>query len=79
MARKPRGFRMKLRTSDMERISSRICQKKGCKNKSYALFHAKFLCKEHYREKKPNKESHFRYGRKVRLSAEYWKESFYMP
>ena len=69
---------MILRRSDISKISSRNCVKKGCKNKSYGIFHAKFLCKEHYREKKPLKESGFRHGKKVRLSAEYWKESFYM-
>ncbi len=68
---------MKLKKTDMERISYRNCEKKGCKNKSYAIFNKKFLCEEHYREKKPSKEIWGR-GRKIRLSAEYWREPYYM-
>ena len=68
---------MKLRTTDMERISHRKCEKKGCKNKSFAIFHTKYLCESHFREEKPSKEIWGR-GRKIRLSTEYWKEPYYM-
>ena len=69
---------MNLKRTDMEKISYRYCEKKGCKNKSEALFHTKFLCEDHFKEKKPPKEKSYRNGRKVRLSIEYWKEPFYM-
>ena len=69
---------MNLRISDISRISSRTCEEKYCTNKAYAIFHAKFLCKEHYREKKPQKLSNYRDGRYIRLSSKHGKEPFYM-
>ena len=62
---------MTLRKSDMERISSKKCGIKYCKNKCYAILYTKFLCKEHYREKKPLKLSNYRGGKYIRLSSKH--------
>ena len=48
---------MKLKTTDMEKISRRICEKKNCGDKSSAILNSKFLCEDHFREIHPGKES----------------------
>ena len=57
---------MTLRRTDISRISSKKCKIKGCKNKSYAIFKTNFLCKEHFREKKPLKAKDYRDYRKLK-------------
>ncbi len=48
---------MKLKTTDCEKISRRICGKRNCSNKSYAILNSKFLCENHFREKSPEKST----------------------
>ncbi|KKN12605.1 hypothetical protein LCGC14_1014730 [marine sediment metagenome] len=50
---------MKLKTTDVEKINRRICEIKGCPNKSYAMADSKFLCKMHFREKIPEKKLNY--------------------
>ncbi len=50
---------MKLKKTDVETINYRNCEKKGCEDKAEAIFHGKFLCESHFREKKPLKESNY--------------------
>ena len=50
---------MKLKPTDIEKISRRKCQIKGCSNKSYGIVEQKFLCKGHFREKVPEKRINY--------------------
>jgi len=50
---------MNQKPTDIEKISKRKCQIKGCSNKSYAIAEQKFLCKGHYREKHPEKKLNY--------------------
>ena len=60
---------MKPRKSDIKRISSRTCEIKGCKNKSFWLFQKKFLCEDHFRIKKPLKVRDYRDYRKLKSAS----------
>ncbi|KKN27764.1 hypothetical protein LCGC14_0861140 [marine sediment metagenome] len=50
---------MKLKLTDIEKISRRICERKGCPDKSYGIVEQKFLCKGHFREKVPEKKLNY--------------------
>ena len=59
---------MKLKTTDMEKISKRKCQVKNCKNKSYAIAGSKYLCEFHYRLIVPKKNfNYLKYGRMYQI------------
>ncbi|KKN34608.1 hypothetical protein LCGC14_0791980 [marine sediment metagenome] len=47
--------KMKLKITDIEKISRTKCMIKGCKNKSYAMVKQMFLCEEHFRKRVPEK------------------------
>lgn len=48
---------MKLKTTDIQKITKIKCEIKGCNNKSYAILKKQFLCEYHFREKHPSNES----------------------
>ncbi len=45
--------KMKLKTTDKEKISRIKCEIKGCLNKSHAIVKQMVLCEEHFREEVP--------------------------
>ena len=57
---------MKLKITDIEKISKRKCQFKRCSRKSYAMADCKYLCEIHYREIVPSKERSW-WGRGMRF------------
>lgn len=46
---------MKLKNTDINRISKRKCQTKGCPNKASGILKKKFKCRECYRKEHPTK------------------------
>ena len=55
-------------TKDSKLISKKICKKEDCKKKAYAIILSKYLCEFHFREIKPQKESHFRYSPQIKAN-----------
>ncbi|KKN59056.1 hypothetical protein LCGC14_0546110 [marine sediment metagenome] len=53
---------MNPRLTDIQKISRRRCQTKGCPNKAIGIFKKKFLCKECYLRANPtSKDRKFKY------------------
>lgn len=52
---------MKPKLTDIQTISRRKCEKKGCPNKSIAIYKKKFFCIECYNRKSPYRK--YRWGK----------------
>ncbi len=52
---------------DKKLIETKTCKIKNCENRSSVIYQKKYLCEEHFRVFKPEKESRYRFPRAAAL------------